>query len=130
MSKIIIAFLLGFFALLTNVTAKEASAYPPYEYERVSFVGGNEALQSFIADNLVYPELCRENIVEGSVKAKLFINKDGEVTNFEILQSLDELCDAEVERVINTMPKWKPAKYNGHSIPSKIIINFRFQLDF
>ena len=125
MSRLFFVFLIS---LLAVVNAVEADTIPPVEYEKVQFAGGMEALQQFVSNNLVYPEICRENAVEGNVKVRLYINPLGKVSDIKILEPLDEACNAEVRRVINLMPDWQPAKFDGHPVPSRIVLNFSFRL--
>ena len=123
MSKIVISLIIGFLAI-SNVL----QANPNPKFKPAQFKGGNEALQAFISQHLTYPEACRFNAIEGAVKVKLYFDHKGAIIRYTILEGVDELCNAEVERVIALMPNWKPAQYNGRKIPSKIIVSFRFQL--
>lgn len=126
MSKIILMFLLGVFVLGNQL---QATPYPTDpSHKKVSFVGGNEALQTFIQNNLVYPEICRENAIEGVVKVKIYISPEGNVFQVNILESPDEACEEEVKRIIQKMPKWEPATYKGRAIPSRIVLSFKFEL--
>ena len=124
MSKIMIALIIGFISMSTAMQAN-----PNPKFKAAQFKGGNEALQAFISQNLTYPDACRFNAIEGTVKVKLYFDHKGGITRHSILEGVDDLCNAEVERIIALMPNWKPAQYNGRNIPSKIVISFRFQLE-
>ena len=123
MSKITIALVIGILFFSANVHANPNPTYQP-----VQFKGGTEALQSFIAKHLVYPEECRAEAIEGGVKVKLHINAFGEIINCEIIEGLDDACNEEVKRVVSLMPKWKPATFKGHHVPSGVLLNFSFRL--
>jgi protein TonB len=59
---------------------------------------------------------------------RFVVDKDGSVTNVELLRGFDKLCDQEAMRVIKMMPKWQAGRQNGktvkvyYSIPIKFIL--------
>ena len=89
------------------------------------FPGGMDSLYSFLNKNIHYPQKARERKIEGKVYAQFIVEKDGSITNAQIVRDIvygneeaDSIaaelgCGAEVLRVINSMPKWKPASNNG-----------------
>jgi protein TonB len=42
--------------------------------------------------------------------------KDGSISNVSILQGVDPALDAEVKRVISSMPKWKSGKQREKAV--------------
>lgn len=93
------------------------------------FAEGARAMLDFIKDNLIYPREVKKGKIEGTVIAKFVVEKDGNISDIKILKSLSKECDAEVIRVIEKMPKWKPAKKDGTIVRSyyKIPITFAAQ---
>lgn len=75
------------------------------------FPGGEKALTEFIQKNLRYPET--DTDVQGRVVIRFVVEKDGEISNIEILRSLASEFDKEAVRIIQLMPKWVPGKQNG-----------------
>jgi periplasmic protein TonB len=96
--------------------------------EMPAFPGGDEALHAFIGKNLQFPESAREENVDGVVYASFIVEKDGMVTNPDIVRGLHPDCDAEVLRVISTMPAWTPGKQRGNPVRVKLVIPVRFKL--
>ncbi len=50
-----------------------------------SFPGGEPALMRFLAEQIQYPALARENVIQGTVAPSLlFVDKDGSITDIRI----------------------------------------------
>ena len=76
------------------------------------FPGGMAAMRNFMLKNLHQPD----DIEEGQkivIMAKFVVDKEGNISDIEIVQNGREDLDDEVKRVINKMPKWKPGLQNG-----------------
>ncbi|MDR1730252.1 MAG: energy transducer TonB [Prevotellaceae bacterium] len=102
-----------------NEIVQEPVEEKPYEYveQMPQYPGGITEMRAFIGKNLRYPTIAQENGIQGKVFIRFVISKTGEVTNVEVIRSLDPLCDAEAVRVIKMMPKWIPGKQNGNAVP-------------
>jgi periplasmic protein TonB len=92
------------------------------------YPGGQEALMSFIKDNLVYPKEAKEKGVEGTVFASFIIEKDGSVSSLKIIKSVGSGCDEEVLRVLNLMKKWKPGQQNGKKVRVQFNLPVKFSM--
>ena len=92
--------------------------------------GGVEAMFDFINTNVTYPKYERSNNIEGNVYVKFIVEKDGSITNPVILKSVagSKNFDAEVIRIINKMPNWKPGEHRGKSVRSNMTLPIRFVL--
>jgi TonB family protein len=66
-------------------------------------------LERYIKKNLNYPEIARNNKLEGNVTVRFYINANGEPEQLSVLKSLGSGCDEEAMRLIEEGPKWKPA---------------------
>lgn len=77
--------------------------------------GGQAGLMQHIARNIQYPS--SGNNIQGRVIVQFVIEKDGSVSNLQIVRSLDEALDKEACRIVKTTSgKWKPAQKNGNAI--------------
>jgi len=76
---------------------------------QAEFPGGQMSLQKFIVDNLIYPEESLRNNIEGEVIIQFQISPDGTPNDFRITSGLNKECDEAALKVINEMPKWRPA---------------------
>jgi Gram-negative bacterial TonB protein C-terminal len=72
------------------------------------FKGGMKALQTFLEQNLKFPN--NDVCVNGKVYIQFIVEKNGKITNPVILKSLSKECDSEALRVVKSMPRWIPAK--------------------
>ena len=87
-----------------------------------------------------YPEEAIKRKIEGKIYTRFIVEKDGSITNAEIIRDIvygneeaDSLavrlgCGAEVIRVINMMPKWKPASDCGTIVRYQFILPVMFSL--
>jgi len=92
------------------------------------FVGGEIELNKFLNKNMLYPNLAKENNIEGRVIIRFVVEKDGSLSNIEILKKLGFGCDEEVIRLIKTMPKWNPGKTYGKAVRVNYILPIVFKL--
>ncbi|MBR4266278.1 MAG: energy transducer TonB [Bacteroidales bacterium] len=92
------------------------------------FPGGELALRKYIAENVRYPEMAKENDIQGTVYVRFVVDEQGKVTNVEVMRGVDPLLDKEAIRVVQSLPKWKPGKQRGkavkvsHSVPIKFAL--------
>lgn len=92
------------------------------------FPGGIDSLNTFLKQNLVYPEKSKQAMVEGVVKLNFIVNKYGNIECIKILKTLNEECDNESLRLINIMPLWLPAKHNGLEVNVSFTLEVEFKL--
>lgn len=91
-------------------------------------VGGVEGLNKWISQNVKYPEIAKENGVTGKVFVQFVIDKDGKVTNVEVVRSVDPYLDKEAVRVVKSMPDWKPGSQRGKPVKVSFNIPINFKL--
>ncbi len=91
-------------------------------------LGGVEGLNKWIAQNVKYPEIAKENGVTGKVFIQFVIAKDGKVTNVEILRGVDPSLDKEALRVVKSMPAWKPGSQRGKPVKVSFQLPINFKL--
>jgi len=109
---------------------EEEEAEPFYVVEEMPmFPGGDAAIQAYIGSNVVYPEVAKENNIQGRVIVKFCVTPTGGVDQVSVLKGVDPELDAEVLRVLKTLPKFKPGRQGGKPVPVwyTIPINFKLQ---
>ena len=97
--------------------------------EKPSFMGGHaNAFSRWVGKNLVYPDVARENGIQGKVTLQFTIEADGSITNIKVLRGIDPSLDKEAVRVVASSPKWKPGKQRDRAV--RVTYNFpvHFQL--
>jgi protein TonB len=94
-----------------------------------SFPGGNSALMSYLNSNVKYPVVAQENGVQGRVVISFVVEKDGSITDVQVVKSVDPSLDREASRVVRSMPRWNPGKQNGQAVRVKydVPVSFRLQ---
>lgn len=85
-------------------------------------------IQTFMAEQLKYPEEARKRQMEGRVMIGFTVNEQGEVVTPVVKSSPDPLLAAEALRVISKMPRWEPATKNGKAVASEMYIPVVFKL--
>jgi TonB family protein len=68
------------------------------------FPGGDEALEDYLKTNIRYPQV--KDTLDGRVVISFVVERDGSITNAEVVKSLAPAYDAEALRVVSAMPKW------------------------
>lgn len=92
------------------------------------FPGGMEALYKYLASNIKYPNLAKENNITGRVYVTFVVEKDGSIANPRILRDIGGGCGAEAIRVVKAMPKWKPGKQRGKAVRVQFNLPVSFNL--
>ncbi len=92
------------------------------------YPGGVEAMEKFLSENIRYPIEAMKKGVQGRVITKFIINKDGSLSDIDIVRGVDSLLDAEAIRVIGMMPKWKPGTQKDKAVNVEFTLPVVFRL--
>ena len=90
------------------------------------FPGGMEALNTYLRNNIRYPQEAQKAGIQGRVIIQFIVSKDGSITDAEVVESVDPQLDAEALRLIKNMPRWKPGMRKGQAIKVKQTLPIRF----
>ncbi|HEU4718040.1 MAG TPA: energy transducer TonB, partial [Bacteroidia bacterium] len=101
-----------------------------YVQEMPGFPGGPYALQKFLAKNIRYPEMEKENGVQGTVFVSFTVMKDGTVGDVKVVKGVPggPGLGKEAVRVISQMPAWAPGKQNGRAVNVRMMQPVKFVL--
>ncbi len=77
------------------------------------FPGGIKAMQEFIKDSLQYPESARRQNIRGTILIYVVVTSDGSLRDVKVVRGLQTDLDNEAIRMVNSMPRWKPASRGG-----------------
>ena len=91
------------------------------------FPGGDAALMAYLRDNIHYPTVAAENGVQGRVVVGFVVERDGSITDVNVLRSVDPSLDREAMRVVKGMPRWTPGKQNGSAVRVKYQVPVTFR---
>ncbi len=88
------------------------------------FIGGTTAMARFIRDNVRFPDdLTRgERVYVGFV-----VDAEGSVVTVKSKKGTDKQLIREAERVVRSMPKWRPGKLNGKAVPCRMVLPISFE---
>src|ERR1035437_1597561 len=110
---------------------QEAEAEPePFVVveEMPLFPGGEKALLDYIAANTQYPEIAKENNIQGKVIVRFCVTPKGGVSQVSVLKGVDPELDKEAIRVVNTLPTFRPGKQGGKPVPVWYMVPIAFTL--
>ena len=111
-----------------EVVEEEAIPFQLVE-EKPSFNGGDaNECSKWVNSKLVYPEIAKENGVQGRVTLQFTVNADGTVSNVKVLRGVDSSLDKEAVRVVSSSPKWKPGKQRDRAVKVTYTFPVIFQL--
>jgi protein TonB len=96
--------------------------------EKPEFPGGEAAMFQWISKNIKYPEIAKENGIQGKVFVQFVIGKDGKVSDVQVVRGVDPSLDKEAVRVIQSMPAWKPGKQRGKPVKVSFQLPINFKL--
>ena len=96
--------------------------------EMPMYPGGDAALLKYIGENTQYPEIAKENNIQGRVIVRFCVTSKGGVSQVSILKGVDPELDAEAIRVVNTLPAFKPGKQGGKPVPVWYMVPITFTL--
>lgn len=85
-------------------------------------------VNQWLASNLTYPAVAAENGIQGRVIVQFVVEKDGSVSNVQVVRSVDPALDREAVNVVKRMPKWNPGMNNGQPARVKYTLPVTFKL--
>ena len=97
-------------------------------YNQAAPAAGYPELYAYFERELTYPEDAVKDSIAGIVTVAFTINEEGQPGNIQIENSLGSAFDTEVFRVIQNMPAWVPASYDGKPVKSKVSIPLTFEI--
>lgn len=96
--------------------------------EQPEYPGGNAAMMQFLSNNIRYPVIAQENGIQGRVICNFVVERDGSITDVQVVRGVDPSLDREAVRVIQQMPRWKPGKQRGQAVRVRFTLPVVFRL--
>lgn len=107
--------------------AETMPMFPMQEGDNPGY-GDLNTFRAWVQKNVKYPAKAFENAEQGRVVLSFVIEKDGSVSNIEILQTPGSLFSEEARRVIASSPKWKPGAQRGQTVRVKYTLPVDFKI--
>lgn len=92
-------------------------------------IGCDNEFRGWIAKNIIYPPDAVEVGLQGKVYLRFVIEKDGSISNIEVVKSADPILSKEAVRVVEMSPKWTPGKINGNPVRVRMFFPITFALN-
>lgn len=92
------------------------------------FPGGDKAWLDYLRNHTEYPESTKRMGIEGSVVVKFVVEKDGSITDVELVRGLGYGLDKEALRAVANSPNWEPALHNGRLVRFQKYVSIHFKL--
>jgi protein TonB len=96
--------------------------------EMPMFPGGDVELLKYIGEHTEYPEVAKENNIQGRVIVRFCVTAKGGVSQVSILKGVDPELDKEAIRVVSALPAFKPGKQGGKPVPVWYMVPITFTL--
>ncbi|GHS85058.1 protein TonB [Bacteroidia bacterium] len=96
--------------------------------ENPGYPGGEEARQLYLTSNIKYPAIARESGISGTIYLTFVVERDGSITDVQVLRGIGGGCDEEALRVTKNMPKWSPGKQRGKPVRVQFTMPVKFVL--
>lgn len=94
-----------------------------------TFQGGDlMKFREWVQKRLRYPQIAQENGISGRVTLSFVVERDGTVTNIQVLQSPDRSLAEEATRVVGNSPKWEPGMQSNKPVRVKYTLPVVFQI--
>ena len=97
--------------------------------QAAQFPGGNDALYAYLAKGVKYPKQARIDGIEGKVWAEFVIERDGSVSNVQVMKGIHSSVDEEVVRLLENLPDFKPASQRGRTVRVRKAIPITFKIN-
>ena len=115
---------------LIPMSKENTSGKKPFDVveQMPQFPGGPAALLEFMSKSIKYPEEAFKNGIQGRVIVTFVVNKDGSISDANVVKSVDPQLDEEALRVAYSMPNWIPGRQNGEPVAVKYTVPITFKL--
>lgn len=96
--------------------------------EKPKFPGGDKAMYEWLSKNIIYPPAASEVGASGKVTVSFVVEKNGSITNVQVVRGKHPALDKEAVNVIKKMPRWTPGRNNGQPVRVTYMLPVNFQL--
>lgn len=96
--------------------------------DQASFPGGTSAWMKFLRKNFRYPKMAKRSGIEGKVFLSFYVDKEGLISDINVIRGIGAGCDEEAIRVLKKSPKWNPGMQRGRPVKSAMSLSITFRL--
>jgi periplasmic protein TonB len=88
--------------------------------------GGLDKFREWVTKRTNYPEAAIKMKIRGTVLLTFIVEKDGSVSNVNVVKGVDPLLDNEAVKAISESPKWTPGLQRGEPARVRFLIPLNF----
>ena len=92
------------------------------------YPNGNQAMMEFLRNNIVYPDSCKAEGIQGVVFLSFVIDEEGNVKDLGVLRSPDDRLSKNAMEVVKKMPKWTAGKQDGQPVKVQYNLPISYRL--
>ena len=93
-----------------------------------TYVGGVDAMNLFISENIKYPEVAKTSGQFGKVYVAFKVKEDGTLIDLEVTRGISPELNEEALRIVGAMPKWNPGTRDGQTATIRYYIPVEFKV--
>lgn len=86
-------------------------------------------LYQYLAQEIQYPPIAKENGIEGTVVVQFVVSEKGEISNAFVVKDIGGGCGEEALRVVKKMPPWLPGANRGKPVKVQMNLPVKFRLE-
>ena len=109
--------IMDYIEVIDEVVEEEEIPFMLVEEKPTFQKGDANDFSKWVNQRLVYPEIAKENGVQGRITLQFTIDKDGSLTKVKVLRGVDPSLDKEAVRVVSMSPKWEPGRQRDRAVP-------------
>jgi len=109
--------IMDYIEVIDEVVEEEEIPFMLVEEKPTFQKGDANDFSKWVNQRLVYPEIAKENGVQGRITLQFTIDKDGSLTKIKVLRGVDPTLDKEAVRVVSMSPKWEPGRQRDRAVP-------------
>jgi len=118
---------LAVYAQETKKTSDKDLVFSGNQTTTPLYPGGEEAMNQFIEENLIYPESALKDNISGRVEVRFQVDADGMLKNVHTLSGLTPDCNLAAMEVVKKMPAWIPAMRSGRKTEAFVTVPVVFK---
>ncbi len=112
----------------SNVRQPENHIYDHVDKMPAFKGGGIEDFREWVKKKTKYPKEASIRGIQGKVLITFVIEKDGSVSNVEVVRSVDPLIDNEAIKSVKSSPRWTPGMVKSETVRVSYFISVNFEL--
>jgi periplasmic protein TonB len=109
---------------------KDKMGYYNYTEVLPAYIGGQSALETYINNNIEYPQQAIDNNTEGTVSVQFAVDEQGNISNVKAIgDKVGDGLEEEAVKIVSQMPRWSPGQIKGKNVKTWRILPVTYKLE-